>query len=418
MRIILFGTFLAICAPAPALAQTAAVPEEVGVADRPRPEYQPIGGRLGSFFLYPTLSVSAEASDNIRATTTDRNGDVDVVLGARARVQSIFSRHALNLDAYGEQRLYANNTSENLGRFGAQIDGRYDISLDTMLSALVSFDHDAEARTSYNTPLGALEPVRFDRLAAAVSLDQSLGRFNLTGKVAFRKATYDDVALASGAVQDQSYRDVDVVSGSLAVRYRVREGMGLILRGTADSFNATLPANDPLQPGNLDRDSNGIRIEGGLRFDLTSLLYGEIRVGYLKRDYNDPRLRDASGVSFGADLLWNVTTLTTLRFSADRRIEESASTTTVGNRTTDFSASVDHELLRNLILSTGVRYVMIDPLGAEGSSDEFYANAGARLRISRQLSFRAGYRYSQRTSSVTGRDYTENRGYLTVHLTL
>ncbi|MEJ2459993.1 MAG: outer membrane beta-barrel protein [Novosphingobium sp.] len=193
--------------------------------------------------------------------------------------------------------------------------------------------------------------------------------------------------------------------------------MRVIVRGVADKTNYTLSPNDPLQPTALNRDSKGLRVEGGFRFDITSLLYGEVRAGYFQRNYADPTLEDTSGLSFGADLLWNVTPLTTLKVGADRRVDEAASTTIAGNRTTQFDASVDHELLRNLILSGDFMYRRIAPLGPLRASDEFYARAGARILLNRQLSIRASYRYAKRNSNVAARAFSENRAMLAAVLT-
>ncbi|QCI79570.1 hypothetical protein E6W36_08535 [Hankyongella ginsenosidimutans] len=64
---------LIVLAARPAAGQT--IPEGVGSADRPRPEYAPVGVRLGSFFLYPSLAVDASYTDNVFAEAEDKSSD-------------------------------------------------------------------------------------------------------------------------------------------------------------------------------------------------------------------------------------------------------------------------------------------------------------------------------------------------------
>jgi hypothetical protein len=414
---LLLGTLLGLFAPTTVFAQSAAVPEGVGVADRARPDFSPIGGRLGSFFLYPTFAATLDATDNARARTDDRVGDVYSVISAKARLQSNFSRHGLKAQAYVDQSVHADATSENLTRFGGQLDGFYDVSGETRISALVRAEHTAEPRISYTSPLDGREPGRYDVYATSLTVQQTLSRLDVAATAGFRATRFHDVPLESGAILDQRYRDADSYNGSLLLGYRVRTGMSVILRTTLDKINYRLDPNDPAQPLRLDRDSKGFRTEGGFRFDLSSLLYGEVRFGYYKRSYADAKLVPTSGLSFGADLLWNVTPLTSIRVGADRRVDEAASITIAGNRATEFELSVDHELQRNVILSANGRYADIKPLGPLGASKEYYGGASARLLVSRRLSLRARYQYSKRSSPVVGRAYHENHGLLSAILT-
>lgn len=416
-RLLAMPLALGLAAPAAALAQTTTVPEGVGVADRARPEYQPIGGRIGSFFLYPNASVVLESSDNVRATQNDRQGDTVAFLSARARLRSIFTQHALNAQVFADQSFYARLTGENVTRYGGQVDGYYDVSRNTRILGQVRAERTADPRTSFNNLVGTRRPIRYGRYNASLTGQQTLGRLDLTAGVGWRAFRFEDTELLSGATLNQGFRDADILTGSLSAGYRIRPGMAAIVRSTVDRVDYVLAASDPRQPVNLDRNSRGVRVEGGLRFDLTSLLYGEVRAGYLSRDYADPRLQDASGTSFGADLLWNVTPLTSLRLAADRRIDEAASTTIVGNRVTTVGATVDHELRRNVILTLQGERSDIEPIGGLGTARDLFASASAKYFANRQLSLRAYYRYGRRTAPVAAIGFEENRVSVGAYLT-
>src|SRR5262245_52907068 len=61
--------FAAVLVPTLATAQNAPVDERgVGVKQRVKPEYEPLGIRAGAFMIRPSITVAAEYNDNIFAT--------------------------------------------------------------------------------------------------------------------------------------------------------------------------------------------------------------------------------------------------------------------------------------------------------------------------------------------------------------
>jgi hypothetical protein len=394
------------------------LPEGTSVADRPRPEYAPIGGRIGSFFVYPEFGLATEATDNVLATGEDRRSDLAALLTSKVSLRSGFTRHALGLSAHYDQSLHLRQTSEDVSRYGARLEGRYDIAVDSWIAGSGTADREAEPRASFNSPTGASEPSRFTREGVTLNVQRTAGRLTLGVGGSITALRFSSVAYPDGQSLSQRYRDSNDYAGNLLIGYEFQPGIRAIARAALGWIDYTLAAGDPRQPTHLNRDSRGLRVEGGLRFELTSLLTGEARIGYLRRNYKSPQLRDTSGLSFGADLLWNLTSLTSLRFSADRRVDEAASTTIAGNRITEFSLGADHEYRRNLILSAGARHLTIAPLGPSPSSHEIRAEAGARLLVSRRLSVRVGYRFSDRTSSGAEHVYRENRVTIAALVTL
>lgn len=393
-----------------------AVPEGVGVADRARPEFKPVGGRLGAFFLYPTLSLTGNVTDNVRATDLDKRGDVYALARAEAKLQSDWSVHALTLDVFASRRQHASVTTENAGQYGGQIDGRVDLGRDGAASLMLRAEHAVEDRTSYGSPTDALEPVRYGRAQANATVAQRFGRLTVKGTLDHVRYAFDDTRSKSGALLSQRFRDVGLLSGTASAAYELSPGYALLLFGALDRSRYTLSASDPRQPGGLDRDSSGGRLEAGVKLSLTSLLYGQVRAGYLVRRYVDARFPDTSGASFGADVLWNVTPLTSVKLTADRRVDEAFTSNVAGNRVTELTAGVDHELLRNLILSGSLRYADIVPLGPVRTSSEVGGRLGAVYLVDRRLSLRGSYARGGRSAIDPARTFHENRGTVGMQL--
>jgi hypothetical protein len=170
----------------------------------------------------------------------------------------------------------------------------------------------------------------------------------------------------------------------------------------------------------FQRSSRGWEADVGTAIDLTHVVNGEVYAGYLSQYYDDPRLSTDSGFAFGGNLLWNVTQLTSLRATAARTIEETTQFAAVNGVSVNASGylqsaiklAVEHELLRNVLLSGYVDYINSDYQGITRSDDQIDANVGGRYLLNRNLSATADLTFSTRSSNVTGVGYDRVVGIL------
>lgn len=375
----------------------------VTVADRPRPQYDPIGYDLGTFRVYPAISTDVRASDNYRARDTDRQGDVYAVVLPEVAFASNWSRHRLNGRTYFNRSVHASLPTENASQYGALIDGAYDVSRNTVLRADASLARSVESRADLGSFRNSVEPVRIDTYHFAVGGSQQFNRLRLDGSVGVNKLTFKDVNGLDGSIIDQSFRDVRTISESLSAQYDVGNGIGLIVSSSANqnrfSFRPGAAGFNPLI--NLNRDSSGFSLEGGVVLELSSLVFGTIKAGYIRQNYRDARFRDFAGLSFTADVNWNVTSLTTLRFRASRTVQDTSSTTVAGNTRSDFSLRADHELYRFLLLSATANYGSFTPNGPGVGGREYGLQVGARYLIDRHWSAGLNAGYARRDSAST-----------------
>ncbi|HWU01720.1 MAG TPA: outer membrane beta-barrel protein, partial [Novosphingobium sp.] len=311
---------------------------------------------------------------------------------------------------------YANNPREGVTQFGSSIDGRLDVDTFTQVNLTLTGARSVVDRTDYNSPYGAVSPIAFDRLSARLGVAHVFNRLAVTAQGKVTGLTYHDGLSDAGAVIDQSYRNQTVTSALLDTRYNLTTGFDLLLHGTyerQDFANA-----NALASGALLRNSSGWVVEGGTRLNLTGSLYGEVRVGYLWRSYADPRLLNARGLSFAADLLWNPSSLTTLRLVASRQVQDASSTTAAGILATEVKLGVDHELARNLIVSADAGYLRLKPLGTGYNANTWTGRLSARYLMSRRFTLTASLGREDRASFDTTRAYRANSGWLTLGLTL
>ncbi|HZU63533.1 MAG TPA: outer membrane beta-barrel protein [Novosphingobium sp.] len=392
------------------------VPEGVSVADRARPDYQPVGGRLGAFFLYPQLSANWGITDNVRAVDEQRIGDNYWDLQGGAQLVSGFSRHQLKLGGYAGRSFYQGHAGEDGTRYGGSLAARLDFAGQTSIDLTAAAEHLLLARDDYNSPYGAASPVRYDQLQVKLGASRVFNRLTLRALGGVLGLTYHSPLSDTGALIDQRYRSRTGYSVLMRADYELQPGVSLVARAVWDDQAYRLPASDPAQPGGLARSSVGWRAEGGLAFRLTGKLYGEARLGYMRRRYDDARMLTAKGLSFGADLAWNLDARTSLRLTADRRVDETASITSAGARVSEFDLRVEHELARNLILTAEGDYQRQNPLGPDTPSTEWRGEANARWLINRRLSAKVTYRHAQRACTDPAHAFRSNTGLVGVTL--
>lgn len=402
-------------------AQSTVVGEDV--ANRAHPEYAPKAFPVGSFDIYPTVTAAVNASDNLRATSTNKISSAFFTLRPELNGRSTWARHSMTFRAYLDQVVHPKLTAENVTTFGGSVNGMYDLSRQTQFQLNLSAARVAESRLDLGSLRGTTSPVKFNQYYAGASISQGLGRVTTVLSGTVERRNYS--AARAGALRiDQSYRDLTQYGASADLKYDLGNGIGLI--GTA-RYNKAVYDFRPGKLGfvvtganrNIDRSSSGYSLLGGVTLELSKLLFGSARFGYMKQTFRDPLLRNFSGFNMDVDLLWNVTALTSVRLRASRSVQDAgiplfdSSTVNLGNSSytrTDVGIGVNHELYRNLLVSADGSYGHFSPNGTGASGDEYAVGLGMRYLMNRNFSVRARVDHSERESVDPNLRYKANRG--------
>ena len=114
-----------------------ALPEEVvrgaTVLGRPRPDYDPVGQRVGGFIVYPDLDVQETYDSNVFATQTNQKGDLFTSMVPSVDVRSDWNVHALNFHADSSVNKYISYDRADYTDYTAGTDGRLDIYHDARM---------------------------------------------------------------------------------------------------------------------------------------------------------------------------------------------------------------------------------------------------------------------------------------------
>lgn len=407
------GAALVLLFSGDALAQSVQPPP--GPVDRRRPEYDPVGGRIGSFMLYPSADVRLEYNDNVLANASGNDGDFLGTVRGNARLTSLWERHKLELSGFISQTNHAELTTEDRAEGGLRAEGALDATRRARLNGYVAFDALAENRTDIASITASRSPVRFTRLTGGLGYNHDFDPVVLGLDLFANRLDFQDAVTRTGEPLDQDFRDSTFVSAAVRAGLRVGPGLTAIVRANVDRFVHDEQAAGPQR---LDRDSTGVKVEGGVGFELSSLIFGEARLGYLQRWSDDPRFSGASGLSYGVNLTWSVTPLTQVRVTGDRSVEEGGTLDTAGNIRSTGVLHIEHELLRSLILEADATVAQIEPLGQLPDAFEYGVRLNATCLVTRRFRLIGQYSFFRRETDQAIGSLSQNRILLTARLTL
>jgi hypothetical protein len=220
----------------------------------------------------------------------------------------------------------------------------------------------------------------------------------------FRRLDYQD---AVGDV-DNDFRDRDVYSTGLRVGHAISPRFDVFVDGAYRWVRY-----DTEDSEGRKRDNQGYAVRVGTGIDITSILFGELALGYTSVSYDDQGFEDASSPGLGGRLTWNVTPLTSIIFNARGEIRETTVTQdgeeASGDKQADVSLNVWHELLRNVLLNAYGQYVRDDFEGINRTDNTFRVGGGVRYLLNRNFSLDAVYTFSTRESDNDNVEYDRNQ---------
>jgi len=401
----LFAASLIILAPVHAAAQTQPSAgdtrqEAISVRDRDRPEYDAPGRRLGTFNLNAALDLAVTSTDNLFAAPDGSPSDVDDIIYKAAPMVALtsdWSRHAFAVEAGATFRSHEDFSNEDADDHYLRGSGRIDIGENTEIRGSTRFAHQVTPRTDPDSPfLG--DPVEYDRVDGSVGVSHRFARFRVSADATSSEYDYD------GA---QSFRDNQETSLRGRVDFDISPRIGLMVQATADERDYD---NSP------QFDSEGQAYLGGVTLN-TDLMRGELSVGYFERDYTGVT-GTFDGLAVAGRVEWYVTQLTTITLDARRDADDQIGATSGEPYITqEYGARVDHELLRNLILTGAVHFGNRDYETIAREDEYVEAEVGADYLINRHAAVRFRYEYDE-VDSPAYRDYEVNQATIGLSLRL
>ena len=382
----------------------------ISVRNRPRPGYETLGIHAGSFFILPKVTATATYDDNIYAKAVNpKDTDLIGALIGEISAGSNWARNSVNLYAKLERDQYKDHPFESRTSYVVGGNGELDVQSDYAITAGGRYTHSVELRTASGAPANVRTPVQFGLTTVNFAEAKAFNRLRLTGTYEMDAYNYSDTVDFAGTPVLQSYRNRVVHLGALRADYAVSPDTFVFVQASGNLRDYEHRPPDPL--ATLDRNSDGYEVSVGADFELAALLRGQVRAGYLKHQFANPALAGVSGLGARADIEWFPTDLTTVAFYGGREVRDTGLLFSPASISTYAGAQVDHELLRNLILTAKYDYSHDDFRGIFRVDQRHSASAGAVYLLNRRLGINLLYTLLKQTSTGAnaGAEYTVNR---------
>ena len=382
----------------------------VTVLSRARPAFDPLGLRAGAFTLWPELDESIGYNDNVIGGTL-HHPSWTIVTQPSLRINSGWSRNSFGAYVSASDTRYPELAAQDRTDATASAGGTIDIGQDRLtLGAAHVVQHESRSQ---------LDAVASDR-PIAVTVDDARaayavasGRWTVTPAVEASTWRYGNTTIL-GMPASQAYRDRDVVAGGTTVRYDwgPLRSLLLVMRATGQRYTD--------QPrGQLSEDSIGYQAMVGFDYDADAVWRYRVLLGGETRQFT--AFHPHTDLIAEAEATWSPSGLTTVRGTLTRSIEDAAQQGVSGFTYTAARFTIDHEYLRNVLLSASAGLQRADFLQGGGSQNGYLAGAGVTWLLNRSVRLSATYNLTGVAGAHTGAtivsgDFTRQLTLLTLRL--
>ena len=372
--------------------------------------FGPLGIRVGSFILKPSIEIVGGYDSNV-TRTPDRQGSWLTTVLPELQFKSDWTRHELSGTLRGAYTWYEQLPSFNKPLIDARVNGRVDITSQTRADLEGRYQLLADSPGDPNTPGDTARPPIYQIFGGTAGLTQRFNRLEVTGKGSVDRLQYFNATLDTGGTLDLSDRNYNQYGVAGRVGYELHPGVKPFVEGgfdrrLYDDAAYTIP----------NRNSDGRTLKGGVAFELSRKLTGEVAVGYTARDYVGPGLQPISGMIYDGSLIWIATPLSTVRFDLKSAVEEVVQPGVSGALKRDATVQIDHSFRRWLIGSLKFGIGRDDYVGMDRLDHRYLASAALTYKMTRTVHIKGEYRYEWLRSNVTGADYDANIVMLSLKL--
>lgn len=373
--------------------------------------YAPIGLRLGTFTVRPSLETGLTSTSNANYSPVPESAVLSETT-LRLNAVSDWSRHSASFNAFGTLR--ESISGAELDEKSAGFDGSLGLDLGYDYRAVASLGYlvAPESASSPVTIVGTVDrPIR-QTLLGSLGLEKDLGRlrFAVTGRA--ERDWYGDAELSTGGTISQQDRDSTLGT--------------LVLRGGYELSPAFTPFAE-FEVGRrnyeLETDSNGFRrstnrlgARAGVALDISEKVTGEISAGWIEERFDDPRLAPVSGPTVDADLAWSPMRGTIVGLSAATTVEGATAVDESGSLLYATRLDVEREMRANLTGNIAFGAAYRDYTGIGGHDLTLSAEAGVTYWLNRYVGLTTRARHERQTSTIPGRGYEANSIFLGMRL--
>ncbi len=354
--------------------------------------YAPLGIRVGTFTLFPSLTQTLGYTSNADFSTNGRESAFSQT-EARIQYQSDWSLHQLRGSVGGSYQSFFNGVSEDLPTFDADTELRLDRSNGFTTTFGGNLRVATESATSDNltVPVGVsiIERPLVYSAGAFAEIARTGGRLNGSLRGALERNHYESAALSDGSSLSQDDRNNTLFLATARLSYESSPALQPFVEASLGTrvYDEEIDRN-----GNM-RDSIIYGLRGGVEFNRGEKLSGEIAIGYRAETFDDPAIATLDGLTLDANVAWSPQRFTTVSAALSTRFDGSTNLDENGSLTYAGSLGISRQIKPNLTVDARAlgSLQVFDSSGREDRTLQLDAGAEWRLNPNLALVGRLGY---------------------------
>ncbi|MBL8575430.1 MAG: outer membrane beta-barrel protein [Hyphomicrobiaceae bacterium] len=360
--------------------------------------YTPLGLRLGTFTIKPTVEIGGGYTSNVSGSSGGRGGSLYRV-NTETTGASDWSRHALDFTLRGSFTGYPAASDQNNPTLSGNLKGRIDITELTRADVEARLSRSRESSTSANNPAGTSVPSTILGLGASAGVTHAIGRLSFGLRGDLDRTTYSGGELAGGgAIGTIGDRDNFASVVALRSTYEISPAVKpyVELQYRRRDFDKRIDS------AGYARSGSGWGLRTGVALDNGSTLKGELGMGYVSLSTDDVRLGDLRGVTIDGSLAWSPTRLTTATLTLATALEPTTVANSAGTVAYTGTVALSHALRRNLAVDVSATTTRTEYQGVDLTETSYGASAGLTWKFNREAAAFVRGTYTRETSSTPG----------------
>lgn len=366
--------------------------------------YAAEGKRIGSFLIFPEVTITGIYSDNPTASVQNGPGDEALEIIPNIVMQSDWARHSLQLQGQITKSYYEELSSENIDEFLVSATGRIDIQNNHFLELQVRKEQTQDSRGDIDNLNSDAELANLDTLFLSAIYNHEWNKTTLRLTGTMTEFDYEDVTDALG--NNINNDDQDYIENSITARlaYTFHSGLYVYVEGNyiERDYDAALD-DDGFQRGS---DEQNYRL--GLIHDLTSKIRFEASIGYQALFADDARFIDVEDFVYEASLNFRPTRQTTVTLSTSKSYDATDIAGTIAVEETNYSIALNHYFQPKIRMNAALSHEEEIFEGIDQSQKTLTAELTLEYIFNRHARLIAGYEFTD-VSTNDGGDYQENQ---------
>lgn len=386
---------------------------EIGVADRMLPAFSAHGTTVGPFDVFPALAIGGLYTSNVFANNANRRSDEALVIRPELTVRTSAGPYQLEAYGRGDVRRFAHYGSENTEEGLGGLRGSVALGPLSSLSAGVSYGSLIDPRFAADSPIDAARPLSYTSLDAFAAGTIEGASTRIIMRFDLGTLRFSDAPRVGGGTLFTRDRDRTRYQGLVRVERALSPAVSLYGAASVNRFDYRFAT------ANLgNRDSTGFGVYVGSSFEATSVLKGDVQLGYIRQNFDLAGVRPLSGFGALGSVVFSPNRLWTITARGESSIEDSGVPGSGGYLHRGGSLRADNELRRYLIASFEAGYFRDTYRGIQRRDSLPYADVSLTYLSRSHWNARLGYRYLSRdtTSRSDVTDFDDHRVSATLTL--